>query len=105
MAYLDLYNLAFDDANDLHKKAAVAVVVATRAVIAEDPETPQHDSRLAWARWIIASPSRVLTEAHRAMLHLLADGTVAAAGNAAADGGVQSAMNDIVGWLAKGGYR
>ena len=105
MAYLDLYNLAFDDTSDLHKKAAVAVVVATRAVIAEDPGTPQHDSRLAWARWIIAKPARVLAEAHRAMLHLLADATVAAAGNAAADGDVQNAMNDLVGWLAKGGYR
>ena len=105
MAYVDEYALFVDTTNDLHKKVARAVDVAARAVVNEDPGTANHSIRIVWAKWMRADPDRVVGEAHRAMLHVLDNATVAAAGNTATDNDVQFVVNGLVDTLAIGGYR
>lgn len=105
MAYVDEYALFADTTNDLHKKVARAIDKAARDVINEDAQTENHSNRIVWAAWMRASPSRVIGEANRAMLHVLDNATVAAAGNAATDNDVQFVVNGLVNQLSKGGFR
>jgi len=105
MAYIEEYNLFFDTTNDLHKKVARAIDKAARDVINEDEGTANHSIRLAWAKWMRADPDRVVAEAHRAMLHVLDNATVAAAGNTATDNDVQFVVNGLVNTLSVGGYK
>jgi hypothetical protein len=105
MAYVDEYGLFAEASNDLHKKVARSVDIAARNVINEDSGTENHKNRLVWAKWIRAEPDRVVAESHRAILHVLDNPTVAAAGNASADNDVQYVVNGLVNELAKGGYR
>jgi hypothetical protein len=105
MAYTDEFDLFVDEANDLHKKVARAIDKAARDVTNEDPGTANHATRIVWAEWIRAAPDRVVAEAHRAMLRVLDDTTIATAGNLATDGDCQTQVNGLVDTLAKGGYR
>jgi len=105
MAYVDEYDLFVDIGNNLHKKVGRAIDKAARDVINEDPGTPKHDIRLVWAKWIRAQPDRVITEGHRAMLHVLDNATVATAGNTATDNDVQFVVDGLVDTLSIGGYR
>jgi hypothetical protein len=105
VAYTDEYDLFADTTNALHKKVARAIDVAARDVVNEAPATPNHEIRLVWANWMRAAPDRVVAEAHRAMLRVLDNASVAAAGNAATDNDVQFVINALVDTLATGGYR
>ena len=105
MAYIDEYALFSDTTNDLHKKVARAVDVAARDVISEDVGTTNHEIRYAWAKWIRADPDRIVNEAHRIMMHVLDNETVASAGNAATDNDVQFVVNGLVDTISIGGYR
>ena len=105
MGYVENFDLFTDEANDLHKKVGVAIDQAARDVINEDPGTTNHAERIIWAQWIRAAPDRVVGEAHRAILRVLDNSTVAAAGNAANDADVQTAVNGLINTLAQGGYR
>lgn len=104
MGYVEEYGLFADEANDLHKKVARAIAKAAQDVVNEDPVTPGHKVRIVWAEAMRAEPDNVIIEAHRAMLLVLDNATVAAAGNAASDSDVQFVVNGLVDTLAKGGY-
>jgi len=105
MAYTDEYALFADTTNDLHKKVARAVDKSARDVINEDEGTANHAVRLAWAKWIRADPDRITDEAHRIMMHVLDNATVASAGNAATDNDVQFVVDGLVDTISIGGYR
>ncbi len=105
MAYVDNYSLLFDEANDLHKKVAVAILSAARDVKNESKTAVHHKSRLAWARWLRQAPGRAVTEAHRAMSQVLDNAAVASSGNLATDIDVQFVVNGLVDTLSRGGYR
>jgi len=103
MAYTDEYALFADNANDIHKKVARAIDLAARDVINEDEGTANHAIRIVWAQWMRADPDRVIAEAHRAMLRVLDNATVSAAGNTATDNDVQFVVNSIVNTMADAG--
>ena len=114
MAYLDEYALIFTEDNDLHKKAARAIDIAARGVLAEtlpvDPapteeEILQHIIRQRWARWVHKVPARAQLEAHRAMPQLLDVTAVQTDGNTIADNTLQNIINAGVNILAAGGYK
>ena len=102
MAYVDEYALFADETNDLHKKVARGLDKAARDIINEDPGTENHVNRIRWAKGIRKNPDTVIGEAHRAMVYILDNATVAAAGNAATDNDVQYVVNGIVDTLAEG---
>lgn len=105
MAYADEYDLFADTTNDLHKKVARALDKAARDVISEDVGTSNHEQRVLWADWIRTKPDKAIAEAHRAMIYVLDNATVSAAGNAATDNDVQFVVNGLVDTLSAGGYR
>jgi len=100
MAYVDEYNLIFTEDNDLHKKVARAIDVAARAVINEDPGTENHAERYVWACTVRRRVERLQSEAHRWIVAVLDNATVAAAGNTATDNDVQFVVNGLVDTMA-----
>lgn len=48
-SYRIRYNLGI-----IHQQTEVAVMHAAGDIVNEDPTTPDHDKRLAWAQWAIA---------------------------------------------------
>jgi len=100
MAYVDEYALFSDTTNDLHKKVARAIDVAARDVINEDPGTANHAARYKWACSVRLSVDNITTEAHKYILSVLDNATVAAAGNAATDNDVQFVINGLVDTMA-----
>ena len=105
MAYIDDHALLYTTENDLHKKVTRAIDKAARDVTNESEGTANHSIRLMWAEWIRHVPDRAIREAHRAMMYVLDNVTVATAGNASTDTDVQFVVNSLVDTLAVGGYR
>lgn len=100
MSYATDYDLFTDVTNDLHKKVARAIDKAARDVINEDPGTSNHARRLEWANRVRQTPDNTITIAHKYMLIVLDNATVAAAGNAATDTDVQFVVNSLVDLMA-----
>ena len=100
MAYTDEYALFADTTNDLHKKVARAIDKAARDVISEDPGTANHAERYVWACSVRLHPDNIITEAHKYIVYVLDNATVAAAGNAAEDSDVQFVINGLVNTMA-----
>lgn len=100
VTYSDDFNLFSATNNDLHKKVARAIDKAARDVIAEDPGTANHAARLLWANAVRSDVDGLITKAHAAILLVLDNPTVAAAGNAASDSDVQFVVNSLVNTLA-----
>jgi len=100
MAYVDDYALFSDATNDLHKKVARAIDKAARDVINESAATENHAKRFVWACNVRLSAENVIAEAHRWILPVLDNATVAAAGNTATDSDVQFVVNGLVNTMA-----
>jgi hypothetical protein len=66
-SYIELNTLAGN--STLRSRIAVACVVAANAIRIEDPITPKHAERLAWAKSVYASPQQ---EASRVLWSVLA---------------------------------
>lgn len=108
MTYLDDYDLLYTTDNDLHKKVTRGLDKTARDIINEDVPASGLDvygRRVGWAQWIRSNPENAVREAHRSMMYMLDNATVAASGNTAPDSDVQFATNSIVNDLASGGYR
>ena len=100
MAYVDEYALFADATNDLHKKVARALDKAARDVINESPATEHHAERFVWACRVRQSAETCIAEAHRWIMPVLDNATVAAAGNEAVDSDVQFVVNGLVNTMA-----
>jgi hypothetical protein len=96
MGYLEEFDLSTNTTNDLHKKVARAIDKGARDVVNESPATEYHAQRLRWANKMRETPDKLLPEAHRGILWVLDNSTIAAAGNAATDGDVQTAVNGLI---------
>jgi len=100
MAYVDEYTVFADTTNDLHKKVARAIYKAATDVVNEDAGTEHHAERFVWASNMRLHPDNIINEAHKYMLYVLDNATVAAAGNAAEDSDVQFVINGLVNTMA-----
>jgi len=56
MSYLDSYKLRYGQ-SWLSQRAEVSIVKSANYIKIEDPATPDHASRLAWAHWTLKSSS------------------------------------------------
>ena len=54
--YTTSYKIAYQTPS-IQQQIEVAVVTAAGQIINEDPATPDHANRLAWANWAIANSS------------------------------------------------
>jgi hypothetical protein len=70
----------------LRTRLAQAMQDAAYAISNEDPATPDHVNRLAWASGVLANSSAAYGEARRVQWRLALNPTIAAAGEAATDG-------------------
>jgi len=100
MGYAEEYDLIFDETNALHKKVARALDKAARDVMNEDAGTEHHAVRYVWACGIRQSPSVLQREAHRWIMAVLDNVTVASSGNTASDNDIQFVVNGLVNTMA-----
>lgn len=84
---------------ELQRKLKVAVMKAAQDVRAEDAGTANHTQRLLWATASLAASVRQSLQnmADLMIADLLANATVAAAGDAAVDSDVQFVVNSLIG--------
>jgi hypothetical protein len=95
---LELYNLRFTSQN-LKNRTVAAIAKAAQDVLNEDAGTANHAARVAWASAALADTP---TMAERMMWGMLANATIAAAGDAATDNDIQFVVNSLVDTFAAG---
>lgn len=100
MGYIEEHDLAADNGNDLHKKVSRAIVKAAAAVVYESKAAANHDKRFVWACRVRLAPENADAEAHRWILLVLDNPSVAGAGNTASDDDVQFVVNGLVDTMA-----
>ena len=99
MAYLDTYNAAGNA--DFQGRCLVAVWSAARDILAEDPVTLDHVSRLDWAHRVLREQAN-LTARQLAVL-VLQNAIIGASPVTASDGDIQFQVNSIIPTLVKVG--
>ena len=96
MPSLTLHQL-FDlrTSSSLRNRVAAACWKAAQAVFNEDPQAPNHTNRLAWARRVLEDDGEG-AEVLRVFRALLTSTAIQAAGEAATDADIQSAVDGLV---------
>lgn len=92
MAYADIYTAASDET--FQGRCLVAAWVAAQAIIAEDPQTPDHTARKAWATNILRDQAQISPK--QLAIQVLRNPTIAASPVAASDGDIQFQVNSIL---------
>ncbi len=64
--HTELFELYSDSA--LRNRVEIALILAAEAVRTEDPATPNHAARLAWARQVLSNPQTWLMPMFRLLL-------------------------------------
>lgn len=90
LSYVEIYKVAGSEANP---QMPVAVVIAARGILSEDPGTDQHPARLVWAQKALADPFAM---AKVMIWGLLVDSDVAAKWPNLDDGTVQKSVDALV---------
>ena len=89
---LQTFNLRYESAN-LKNRVTAAIAKAAQDILNESPATTNHTVRMAWAnRSLIATQE----EAERLMWGVLANSTIAAAGEASSDNDIQFVVNSLI---------
>lgn len=96
MGYLERYNLM--SSGVILAKTTVALIDAAFAIINESPTEPDHALRLQLANNIIRDP---VGQAREAMIFVLQNTTIQAAGENATDNDVQYQVLQIIDTLVK----
>ena len=97
--YAELYDLRNDSA--LRNRVTTACIIAAETVMNEDGATPNHASRLLWAKGVFANPSG---EASRMFMAILAanSGADVSAIQGATDAAIQTNVDDHIVLFADG---
>jgi len=90
MSFASTYDVAVDATHVFRKQLAGALHSIACDVIAEDPATEDHSTRLTWARSITLSNEGPTVEAGRWVWLMLTNSTFAASPTTADDGAVKS---------------
>lgn len=106
-SYITSYSIRYN-LGIIHQQTEVAVMHAAGDIINEDPATPDHDKRLAWAQWAIANSGL----AHQTFLWPVAGNQsiidkveAAPDGSTVLDGDIQFVVNSalpkvVAGWIS-----
>lgn len=101
----ELYQLRFSLATEaFFQRVVAAVVTAAFAVLYEDPGTPNHAARTAWADAVLATDAT--TPAQQMLWGLVVNPTIATAllaGEQPPDNDIQFVVNGLVDTFATGG--
>ena len=90
--YLELFQLASN--SEFQIRLRYALLRAAYDISNEDPNTPDHDKRLAWANDELGGQSRVPID--RLAVGVLLNPAIAAAGALATDADLQFQVNSMV---------
>lgn len=93
MAYADIYNAAVDTAI-FQPRCMVAVWKAAHDILAEDPGTPDHQRRKAWAVNVLRD--QVVITPKQLAMQVLRNTTIAENPGAAPDADIQFQVNSIL---------
>ena len=92
MAYTDIYTAASDET--FQGRCLVAAWVAAQAIIAEDPQTQDHQRRKAWAVNVLRD--QVVITPKQLAMQVLRNTTIAANPGAATDADIQFQVNSVL---------
>ena len=95
MAYADIYNAAVDA--NFQGRCQVAAWKAAQDILAEDPQTPDHERRHSWAVNVLRDATAITPK--QLAMQVLRNATIAANPGASSDGDLQFQVNSIVGDL------
>lgn len=96
--YQELFSII--DNRDLLNKLRVAVLVSADKIRSENPTTPNHANRLAWAKdFALADPAQEARKAYRALLGAN-NASALSVIEAATDATIQTNVDNIVDVLA-----
>jgi hypothetical protein len=96
MAFADTYDVAVDATHVFRKQLAGALHSLAVDILAESPATPDHATRLTWARDITETNEGPTTEAGRWVWLMLTNATFAASPTTADDGAVKSVASGFL---------
>jgi len=94
--YDEIYGLR--QSSHIRNLVTVALMKACRDIYAEDVGIPNHANRLTWANVTITTQGE--SEAQRFMWAVIANDAVRAAGEAATDAEIQTAVDNVVNLFA-----
>ena len=92
MAYADIYNAAID--SSWQGRCQVAMWKAAHDILAEDPQTQDHQRRKAWAVNVLRD--QVVITPKQLAMQVLRNTTIAANPGAATDADIQFQVNSIL---------
>ena len=92
MAYTDIYTAASDET--FQGRCLVAAWVAAQSIIAEDPQTQDHQRRKAWAVNVLRD--QVVITPKQLAMQVLRNTTIAANPGAATDADIQFQVNSVL---------
>lgn len=93
MAYADIYNAATDTAI-FQPRCMVAMWKAAQDIMAEDPQTADHQRRVAWATNVMRDKAAITPK--QLAMQVLRNATIAANPGAASDGDLQFQVNSVI---------
>lgn len=92
MSYADIYNAATDVL--FQGRCQVAMWKAAHDIMAEDPQTQDHERRVSWA-WYVLRDRAIISPKQLAM-QVLRNATIAANPGASSDGDIQFQINSVL---------
>ena len=96
-AYTDRIDAARNKGGNLYRQIMAAIAKAAQDVAVEDPQTAEHEDRLAWSERVRSRGVAGLEhEADRFLVRVLENATIAADPEAATDNDVQFVVNSLV---------
>ena len=104
MTYAGTYDVAVDAEHTFRKQLAGALHSIATDIMAEDPATEDHSTRLTWARSVTMSNEGPTVEAGRWVWLMLTNATFAADPLTANDGAVKTIAISFLGIMLKRWY-
>lgn len=93
MAYADIYTAAVDAAV-FQPRCLVAMWKAAQDIMAEDPQTADHQRRVSWATSVMRDAVAITPK--QLAMQVLGNATIAANPGAASDGDIQFQVNSVI---------
>ena len=93
------YQAVFEASRDttFQGRCLVALWIAAESIVNEDPQTPNHQARMDWAR--TAQQGKLAITPSNLAQAVLRNTTIATDPVAASDGDIQFQVNSILDWL------
>lgn len=82
---LDIYNAIYSSSGELFARFTAATLKLAGGVLAEDPGTPNHANRVAWAQYVLIEDNAKVKGSELCKLSFAQNGDLQQQGNTAED--------------------